>query len=147
MAENNAFIPFTVILLIAIFTHSVHSAPQSIDVQLDYLARIIYAEARGEPYLGQVAVGAVVLNRVRSPLFPNSIEKVLFEKHAFQPIQNGQFHGTPNDSAYRAAREALGGHDPTGGALYFYNPAKVRAGNWIWDRPILKQIGSHIFAL
>ncbi len=147
MAENNAFIPFAVIILIAFFAHSVHGAPQPIDNQLDYLARIIYAEARGEPYLGQVAVGAVVLNRVRSPHFPNTIEQVLYEKHAFQPIQDGQFYGMPNDTAYQAAREALGGHDPTGGALYFYNPAKVSAGNWIWNRPILKQIGSHIFAL
>ena len=110
------------------------------DLQL--LARIISAEARGEPYIGQVAVGAVVLNRVESSSFPDSISGVVYQPGAF--ITDGQIHEAVTDSARRAAREALNGSDPTGGALYYYNPDKT-SNRWIRSRPVITQIGQHLF--
>lgn len=108
------------------------------------LARLISAEARGEPYIGQVAVGAVVLNRVDHPSFPNSMSGVIYQRGAFSCLDDGQFDQPIADSAYRAAREALAGADPTGGAIYYFNPATATS-KWIWSRPQMLTIGSHIF--
>lgn len=114
----------------------------SSDYQL--LARLISAEARGEPYTGQVAVGAVVLNRVEHPSFPNSISGVIYQKNAFTCIDDGQFNEAVADSAYSAARDALNGMDPSGGAIYYFNPATATS-KWIWSRPLIKTIGKHRF--
>ena len=108
------------------------------------LARLISAEARGEPYIGQVAVGAVVLNRIDHPSFPNSLSGVVYQSGAFSCLDDGQFDQPISDSAYRAAREALGGADPSGGAIYYFNPATATSA-WIWSRPLLTVIGSHRF--
>lgn len=116
----------------------------SSDVYL--LARTIYAEGRGEPYTGQVAIGAVVLNRVRDGAFPNTISGVVYQKHAFTAVSDGQINLTPNDTAMRAARDAINGWDPTGGALYYYNPA-VATSSWIFDRQTVTVIGKHVFAI
>ena len=110
------------------------------------LARLIYGEARGEPYVGQVAVGAVVLNRVKSPSFPNTISGVIFQSGAFDAVSDGQMWLTPGNDAIRAARDAMNGWDPTGGALYYYNPATATSG-WIWTRQITLVIGRHNFAI
>ena len=108
------------------------------------LARLISAEARGEPYEGQVAVGAVVLNRVDHPSFPNSISGVIYQQGAFSCLSDGQFDQPVADSAYSAARDALSGWDPTGGAIYYFNPATATS-KWIWSRPLLLTIGKHRF--
>ena len=108
------------------------------------LAKLISAEARGEPYAGQVAVGAVVLNRVSHPSFPNTLSGVIYQKGAFSCMTDGQWNASISDSAYRAAREALNGSDPSGGAIYYYNPAKATS-SWIWSRPVIKTIGNHVF--
>lgn len=115
------------------------------NANLNLLARVIYAEARGEPLEGQVAVGAVLLNRLKSPRFPNNLWGIIFKKGEFCTVRDGQIWMNPNAQAYRAARLALSGWDPTHGALYFYNPAKTTS-KWIWSRPVTTRIGSHIFA-
>ena len=107
-------------------------------------ARHITAEARGEPYIGQVAVGAVVLNRIKHPSFPNSLSGVIYQSGAFSCIDDGQFNEPVADSAYRAANEALNGSDPTGGAIYYFNPVTATS-KWIWSRPLLLVIGKHRF--
>lgn len=122
---------------------SSNSSYNSSDVYL--LAKCIHAEARGEPYLGQVAVGAVVLNRVRSSKFPNSISGVIYQPYAFTAVNDGQINLEPNQSAYNAARDALGGWDPTNGCIYYFNPATATS-SWIWSRPIQLRIGKHNFA-
>ncbi|MFB8377298.1 cell wall hydrolase [Paenibacillus taichungensis] len=115
------------------------------DTQLNLLARTIYSETRGEPYRGMVAVGAVVLNRLKSPQFPNTLVKVITEPLAFTVISNGQFWLKPNQRAYRAARESLKGSDPSAESLYFFNPDKSTS-TWIKRlRPKLR-IGRHVFA-
>ena len=119
------------------------SAPSG-SAQLDLLARLISAEARGEPYSGQVAVGAVVLNRVRNPSFPNTVAGVIYQNGAFSCISDGQFNQPVASSAYRAAQDALNGWDPSGGAIYYFNPAKTTS-KWIWSRPLIVVIGSHRF--
>ena len=111
---------------------------------LALLARLISAEARGEPYTGQVAVGAVVMNRVEHPSFPNSIAGVIYQPGAFSCLQDGQWDEPVADSAYRAAREALAGADPTGGAIYYFNP-QTATSEWIWSRPEILTIGNHRF--
>lgn len=108
------------------------------------LARLISAEARGEPYTGQVAVGAVVLNRVDHPSFPNSISGVIYQSGAFSCLYDGQWDEPVADSAYKAAREALAGADPTGGAIYYFNPVTATS-KWIWSRPEIITIGKHRF--
>ena len=123
-------------------TVSSATKPASGDVYL--LAQCIYSESRGEPYKGQVAVGAVVLNRVKSSAFPNSISGVIYQKGAFSAVDDGQINLTPNDSALKAAKDAMNGWDPTGGCLYYYNPAKT-TNRWIRSRPIVVRIGSHVF--
>ena len=114
------------------------------DANVELLARLISAEARGEPYVGQVAVGAVVMNRTRHPSFPSTISGVIYQRGAFSCIDDGQFYQPVADSAYRAARAAISGNDPTGGAIYYYNPAKT-TNKWIWSRPVIVTIGSHRF--
>ena len=114
----------------------------SSDVYL--LARCVYGEARGESYKGQVAVAAVVLNRVKSSSFPNTISGVIYQPGAFSVVADGQINLTPNDTALKAARDAMNGWDPTGGCLYYYNPAKT-SNKWILSRPIMMRIGNHVF--
>lgn len=111
---------------------------------LDLLARLISAEARGEPYVGQVAVGAVVLNRVEHPSFPNTLSGVIYQPGAFSCLDDGQFNQPVAESAYRAAQEALNGADPCGGAIYYFNPATATS-KWIWSRPEIVTIGKHRF--
>ena len=108
------------------------------------LARLISAEARGEPYKGQVAVGAVVLNRMKHPSFPNSLSGVIYQSGAFSCLDDGQFDEPIADSAYSAAKEALNGSDPSGGAIYYFNPITA-TNKWIWSRPLLLVIGRHRF--
>jgi len=110
------------------------------------LARIIYAEARGETYTGQVAIGAVVLNRVKSPLFPNTISGVIYQPYAFTAVSDGQINYTPNSTAISAAKDALNGWDPTYGCIYYYNPA-VATSSWIFSRKTVVTLGSHVFAI
>ena len=119
-------------------------AAYSSDVEL--LARLIHGEARGEPYVGMVAVGAVVLNRVRSSKFPNTIAGVIYQAGAFDAVADGQINLTPNEQSRRAARDALNGWDPTGGCLYYYNPATATS-KWIWTREVRLNIGDHSFAV
>ncbi len=121
---------------------SAGSSGGSADVNL--LARLISAEARGEPYAGQVAVGAVVLNRMEHPSFPSTMSGVIYQKGAFSCLDDGQFDQPVAESAYRAAREALNGWDPSGGAIYYFNPATATS-KWIWSRPMLVTIGKHRF--
>ena len=111
---------------------------------LDLLARLISAEARGEPYMGQVAVGAVVLNRVDHPSFPNSISGVIYQPGAFSCLDDGQFDEPVAESAYRAAQDALNGSDPSYGAIYYFNPVTATS-KWIWSRPLIVEIGRHRF--
>ena len=122
---------------------SSNSSYSSQDVYL--LAKCIHAEARGEPYVGQVAVGAVVLNRVRSSSFPNTIAGVIYQPYAFTAVIDGQMNLEPNETAYNAARDAMNGWDPTNGCIYYYNPATATS-SWIWSRPVMITIGKHNFA-
>lgn len=108
------------------------------------LARLISAEARGEQYSGQVAVGAVVLNRMKHPSFPNTMSGVIYQSGAFTCVADGQFNQPIADSAYQAARDALNGWDPSGGAIYYFNPATATS-SWIWSRPLIVVIGKHRF--
>lgn len=114
--------------------------------ELSILARLVSGEARGEPYIGQVAVAAVVLNRVRSDDFPDTISAVIFQPGAFDAVWDGQFDMTPTDSALRAARDAMNGWDPTGGCTYYYNPSTA-TNAWIWSRDVQLTIGRHAFAI
>ena len=123
---------------------SVSETTQSQSGDVDLLARLISAEARGEPYTGQVAVGAVVLNRISSPAFPNSMSGVIYQSGAFTCLQDGQFWGAVTDSAYKAARDAINGWDPSGGAIYYFNP-NTATSSWIWSRPVITVIGKHYF--
>lgn len=123
-------------------TASTKNVTNSKDV--DLLARLINGEARGEPYEGQVAVGAVILNRTRDARFPSTIAGVIYQPGAFTAIVDGQINAVIQDSSRRAARDALNGWDPSGGAVFYYNPAKT-TNKWIWSRPLIKIIGSHRF--
>lgn len=114
--------------------------------ELSLLARLVSGEARGEPYIGQVAVAAVVLNRVRSDEFPDTVSGVIFQPGAFDAVWDGQFDMTPTNSAVRAARDAMNGWDPTGGCTYYYNPATA-TNSWIWSRQVQLTIGQHAFAI
>ncbi len=118
--------------------------PQDSSGDVWLLARLISAEARGEPYVGQVAVGAVVLNRVRHPSFPSTVSGVIYQTDAFTCVSDGQFNEPIAESAYRAAQDALGGWDPSGGAIYYFNPATATS-RWIWSRPLIVTIGNHRF--
>lgn len=112
---------------------------------VDLLAHIIHGEARGEPYIGQVAIAAVVLNRTRDGRFPKTIAGVIYQPGAFDAVADGQFNLPPTQTAYKAARDALNGWDPSYGCIYYYNPATATS-KWIWTRPIVLKIGKHNFA-
>ncbi len=125
-------------------SNSSSGSSSSYQNDLNLLARIVYGEARGEPYTGQVAVAAVVLNRVKSSSFPNTISGVIYQKGAFDAVSDGQFNLTPNSTAKKAAQDALNGWDPTYGAIYYFNPATA-TNKWIWSRPMTVTIGNHRF--
>lgn len=114
--------------------------------EYDLLARAVYSEARGEPFQGQVAIAAVILNRVEHENFPDSINDVIFQPAAFTAVQDGQFWLTPDSEAYKAVEEALTGHDPSGGAIYYYNPVTATS-QWIYSREVVTAIGKHVFAI
>lgn len=113
--------------------------------EFQLLAQLVYSEARGETFEGQVAVAAVAMNRLKSANFPDTMKGVIFQPYAFTAVADGQFWMRPNTTAYRAAWEAVRGWDPTNGALYYFNPATATS-SWIWSRPQIKKIGDHIFA-
>lgn len=115
------------------------------EVDIYLLARVIHAESRGEPFEGQVAVGAVLMNRLKDSRFPKNLWQIIFKRGEFCTVKDGQIWQTPSQEAIKAARLAAAGWDPTGGALYFYNPAKTTS-RWIWSRPVVNRIGNHIFA-
>ena len=125
---------------------SASAAGNSYADDVELLARLIHGEARGEPYVGMVAVGAVVLNRVKSSRFPNTIAGVVYQAGAFDAVSDGQINLTPNEQSRRAARDALNGWDPTGGCPYYYNPA-MATSKWIWTREVRLNIGDHSFAV
>lgn len=110
----------------------------------ELFAKVISAESRGEPYQGQVAVGAVIMNRIAHPSFPNTLSGVIYEKGAFSCLYDGGINAPVAESAYKAAREAINGSDPSGGAIYYYNPKKA-TNQWIFSRPIITTIGAHRF--
>jgi len=114
------------------------------NVDTNLLAKLVSAEARGEPYLGQVAVAAVVLNRIKDPAFPKTVAGVVYQPGAFSSVSDGQINMQPTSSAVRAAQEAASGVDPSHGALFFFNPAKT-SNSFIWSRPQILKIGNHIF--
>ena len=123
------------------------SARSAVSADQYLLARLVYAEARGESYKGKVAVAAVALNRVRSSSFPNTISGVIYQSGAFESVSNGSINKKPDSDCLRAAREAMNGWDPTGGCLYFYNAAQVSTGSWIKSRVVKTVIGNHSFAM
>ncbi len=123
---------------------SIGQIPPATEANVNLLARIISAEARGEPYTGQVAVGAVILNRIEHPSFPDTLSGVIYQNGAFTAVVDGQFNQPVSDSAYNAARDALNGWDPTGGCIYYYNPAKT-SNAFMYSRPTVIVIGSHRF--
>ncbi|AHF08302.1 spore cortex-lytic enzyme [Desulfitobacterium metallireducens] len=114
------------------------------NVDINLLARCVSAEARGEPYKGQVAVAAVILNRIKDPAFPNTVADIIYQPRAFSSVDDGQINLPPTASAIKAAQEAANGSDPSQGALFFFNPAKTK-NKYIWSRPQILQIGNHIF--
>ncbi|GAB6137603.1 cell wall hydrolase [Halanaerobaculum tunisiense] len=116
------------------------------DQEIDLLARLIHGEARGESYIGQVAVGAVILNRVISSYFPDTIKKVIYQPNQFTPVANGQIKLSADETAYQAAKAVLQGKDPTRGAQYFYNPQTARDMWWFKTREVIVEIGNHVFA-
>lgn len=125
-------------------TTSSPSSSSASSTDLNLLARVVYGEARGEPYTGQVAVAAVVLNRVRSSSFPNSVAGVVYQSGAFDCVSDGQINLTPNQSAYNAAKDALNGWDPTYGCLFYYNP-RTATSKWMLSRTVKLSIGNHAF--
>ncbi len=118
--------------------------PEATDANVGLLARIISAEGRGESYIGQVAIGAVICNRIEHPSFPDTLAGVIYQSGAFTALIDGQFNEEITDSAYSAARDALSGWDPSGGAIYYYNPDKTD-NEFIYSRPVIKVIGNHRF--
>ena len=127
-----------------IFSSSGNNTSSNSSTDLNLLARLVYGEARGEPYTGQVAVAAVVLNRVKSSSFPNSISGVIYQSGAFSVVNDGQINLTPNETARKAAQDAINGWDPTYGAIYYFNP-NTATNKWIWSRPVTVVIGRHRF--
>jgi N-acetylmuramoyl-L-alanine amidase len=120
------------------------SSSSSYNSNLNLLSRVIYGESRGEPYTGQVAVGAVVMNRVKSSSFPNTISGVVYQSGAFDAVKDGQINLTPDSTAKKAAQDALNGWDPSYGAIYYFNPSTA-TNKWIWSRPMTVTIGKHRF--
>lgn len=120
------------------------SSSSSYNSNLNLLSRVIYGEARGEPYTGQVAVGAVIMNRVKSSKFPNTISGVIYQSGAFDAVSDGQINLNPDSTAKKAAQDALNGWDPSYGAIYYFNPSTA-TNKWIWSRPLTVTIGKHRF--
>lgn len=145
LKADGAVGPSTAVALGITLTGTV-SASTYQESEVRILARLVSGEARGEPYVGQVAVAAVVLNRVKSPAFPNTISGVIFQTGAFDAVWDGQFDMEPTENSIRAARDALNGWDPTGGCLYYYNPSTA-TNSWIWTRQVQLTIGKHAFAI
>ncbi len=154
--EKSKKIGFTITILLIVLVQSMafyssiktgavyaQSSQNSNDLYL--LAKCVHAEARGEPYVGQVAVAAVILNRVEDPNFPNSIYGVIYQPWAFTAVQDGQIDLEPNETAYKAAQDALNGWDPTYGCLYYYNP-KTATSQWMFNKETTLVIGQHAFA-
>ena len=127
-----------------IYNSSNSSSSSSNSTNLNLLSRLVYGEARGEPYSGQVAVAAVVLNRVKSSSFPNTVSGVIYQSGAFDVVSDGQINMTPNETAKKAARDAINGWDPSYGAIYYFNPSTA-TNKWIWSRPMTVKIGKHRF--
>ncbi len=127
-----------------IYTSSSSSSSSNNTNNVNLLARLVYGEARGEPYTGQVAVAAVVLNRVKSSNFPNTIAGVIYQAGAFDAVRDGQINLAPNSSATKAAQDAINGWDPSYGAIYYFNP-NTATNKWIWSRPATVTIGNHRF--
>ena len=127
-----------------IYTSSSSSGSSVSSSNLNLLSRLVYGEARGEPYTGQVAVAAVVLNRVNSSKFPNTISGVIYQSGAFTAVSDGQINLSPNSTATKAAQDALNGWDPSYGAIYYFNPSTA-TNKWIWSRPVTVTIGKHRF--
>lgn len=127
-----------------IYSSSSSSGSTTNSNDLNLLARLVYAEARGEPYTGQVAVAAVTLNRVKSSSFPNTLAGVIYQSGAYDAVRDGQINLTPNDTAKKAAQDAMNGWDPSYGAIYYFNPATA-TNKWIWSRPMTVTIGNHRF--
>ena len=125
--------------------NSTNVTSQYSDADINLLARLIYGEARGESYVGQVAVGAVVMNRIKSSSFPNTMSGVIYQRYAFTAVNDGQINLTPNATARKAAQDAMNGWDPTYGAIYYYNP-KIATSQWIFSRSTTVVIGNHVFA-
>lgn len=123
---------------------TIGSTPSATTANVNLLARIISAEGRGESYTGQVAIGAVILNRIEHPSFPDTLSGVIYQPGAFTAVTDGQFNQPVASSCYDAARDALNGWDPSGGAIYYYNPSKT-SNQWIRSRPVIKRIGNHLF--
>jgi N-acetylmuramoyl-L-alanine amidase len=135
------------LLIAAVLTVKAQPARSRQTGDTELLARVIRAEAEAEPYIGQVAVGAVILNRVQNPKFPHTLAGVIYQPHAFESVSNGTINQAPTPSCRKAAQAAMSGWDPSGGALFFFNPAKVGAGSYVWTRRIIQKIGKHFFSL
>ena len=143
---------FLCLIFIATFVYSkeaqssIYTTTPSGDNMVELLARLINAEARGESYSGQVAVGAVIMNRVKSPLFPNTIAGVIYSPGQFSSVADGQINlPVEDESIIMAAQDAINGADPTSGALYFYNPSKTKS-KWLFSLQTVTTIGKHVFA-
>ena len=130
--------------LAAMGIQSQNSSSSTGSTDLNLLSRVVYSEARGEPYVGQVAVAAVVLNRVSNSSFPNSISGVVYQAGAFDAVADGQINLTPDSTARKAAQDAINGWDPTYGCIYYFNPSTATS-KWIWSRPVTVTIGNHRF--
>ena len=130
--------------LAAMGINSSNNSNSSYSTNLDLLARLVHGEARGEPYTGKVAVAAVVLNRVKSSSFPNTVAGVIYQKGAFDAVSDGQINMSPDSTSKKAAQDALNGWDPSYGAIYYFNP-NTATNKWIWSRPMTVTIGNHRF--
>ena len=137
---------FLIVLGSGIGTENISYATSSGTSDVQLMARAINGEARGEPYEGQVAVGAVILNRVKSSQFPNTIAGVIYQSGAFTAVSDGQINAPIDEGStvYKAAQDAMNGWDPTGGCIYYFNPSTA-TNKWIWSRPLVKTIGKHRF--
>ena len=137
---------FLIVLESGIGTENISYATSSGTSDVQLMARAINGEARGEPYEGQVAVGAVILNRVKSSQFPNTIAGVIYQPGAFTAVSDGQINAPIDEGStvYKAAQDAMNGWDPTGGCIYYFNPSTA-TNKWIWSRPLVKTIGKHRF--
>lgn len=152
---NKLFITAAFVLLFAFIAaipflseaEKAYADTNTYEQNLELLARAVNGEARGEIYEGQVAVAAVILNRVKHPSFPNTIAGVIYQPGAFSAVNDGQIHAAlaKNSTVYKACQDALNGWDPSGGAIYYYNPAKT-TNKWIYSRPVVKVLGNHTFA-